>query len=620
MGALLARATGGEALLRAWEQVRASAYEDGQPGSAVLGFEHRALHNLTDLAGALEDGSYQPKPMTRITIAKPTGGTRDLAVGVVEDRIVERAILAVLDPLVDPLLSPWSFAYRRGLGVKDAVRALVDARERGARWVARADFDECFERIPRWAVLQRLAEVVPDTDLIGLVSRLVGRPVIGERHTGGAGLHQGSGLSPLLSNLYLDAFDRQMMNIGYQVIRYGDDIAIPATDRPSGERALELAAAQATVVKLRLEDSKSRVSSFDDGVHFCGQVITGTSGPSIDASSRPLQGTVFVGTEGALLRAKGERLRVEHDDELLANINFGRVRQIVCIGRVGVTSTLLHRVVEHGVDLAWLYDDGRFAARLASLDGTDPELRLAQYRAAVDENRALRVAQQLVAGKITNMRVGLLRAARTQQQPQLSDHQQRLAAARTSALDAGNTAQLMGCEGAATRDYFDGLSRILGQPWGFTTRQRRPPPDPVNAMLSFGYTLLLNEAVGACLLAGLDPYLGMLHSPHSKRPSLALDLIEEVRPVIVDATVVRLARTGQVTPASFTTTEEQGCRLDEAGRRTFLAAYERRMLTLVHHPAEGRRISWRQVLSVQARQVAAVLIGREPAYQPVVWR
>jgi CRISPR-associated protein Cas1 len=139
-------------------------------------------------------------------------------------------------------------------------------------------------------------------------------------------------------------------------------------------------------------------------------------------------------------------------------------------------------------------------------------------------------------------------------------------------------------------------------------------------MLSFGYTLLLNEAVTACELADLDPYLGMLHSPHRNRPSLALDLIEEVRPVIVDATVVRLVRTSQVTPASFTLTAEHGCRLDDTGRRAFLGAFERRMLTLVHHPGEGRRIAWRQALVAQARQLAAVLAERHPDYRPVIWR
>jgi CRISPR-associated protein Cas1 len=290
------------------------------------------------------------------------------------------------------------------------------------------------------------------------------------------------------------------------------------------------------------------------------------------------------------------------------------------LGRVGITSTLLHRVVERGIDLAWLYEDGRLAARVSGPDGANPELRLAQYKIAVDERRALQIARNIVAGKITNMRVGLLRAARHQDDPHLAAGHEHLRTARTSALAATSHAEVMGHEGAATREYFAGLARIIGPSWSFTSRQRRPPPDPVNSMLSFGYTLLLNEAVAACLLAGLDPYLGVLHSPHRNRPSLALDLIEELRPVVVDALVIRLIRTHAVRPEQFTLTPEHGCRLDDTGRRAFLTAYEQRMLTLIHHPAEGRRISWRQALNVQARRVAAVIDGRDPDYRAVVWR
>lgn len=127
MGALLARAVSDEALLAAWDQVRANAYHDGEPAPAIMAFESRALTNLTELAGELADGRYRPRPMTGISIRKPAGGTRDLAIGAVRDRVVERAILDVLDPIVDPTLSPWSFAYRRGLGVRDAVRSLAEA-------------------------------------------------------------------------------------------------------------------------------------------------------------------------------------------------------------------------------------------------------------------------------------------------------------------------------------------------------------------------------------------------------------------------------------------------------------------------------------------------------------
>jgi CRISPR-associated protein Cas1 len=383
---------------------------------------------------------------------------------------------------------------------------------------------------------------------------------------------------------------------------------------------LELAAEAAADLQLRLNEEDTAVVAFDEGVRFCGEVVTATTGAVPEAQAHPLQGTVFVTTEGALLRTRGDRLRVEDGDRLLVNLNLKRVRQVVCAGRVGVTSGLVQRAARDGIDLVWLFDDGRYAGGLDRLERGDPELRLAQYRVADDNHRALRLAHGFVAGKITNLRVGMLRAARGRDQPELAEHSGRLESARRSALRAGSRMELMGCEGAASRDYFDALGRILGPEWAFHSRQRRPPPDPVNAMLSFGYTLLTSEAVAACELAGLDPFLGFLHGPRRSRPSLALDLIEELRPVVVDATLVRLARVGQVTPADFTATDGDGCRMTDPARRAFLAAYEQRMLTLVFHPAEGRRLPWRQVLAAQARQVAAVLTGRAADYQPVVWR
>jgi CRISPR-associated protein Cas1 len=619
MGYLLARVCQEQALLAAWEGVRTAAYEDGEPGSAVVEFEKRALTRLAELAEQLATGEYRPRPMTGVTVPKSSGGVRELAIGAVPDRVVERAVLEVLDPLVDPVLSPWSFAFRRGLGVKDAIRALTDARDSGMVWVARADVDDCFPSIPRWPLLERLRELVPDVELLGLVERLITRPVMGGRKQRGTGLHQGSSLSPLLANLYLDGFDRALMALGYQVIRYSDDIAIPAPDRPTGERVLELAEVEAKKLRLELNVDDSRVLAFDDGVPFLGAVVTATTGTGTDSISHPQRTTVYVATEGALLRVKADRLRVELDDDLLANVHLKRVRQVVCQGRVGVTSTLVHRFAEQRLDLVWLYDDGGYAARLAPLTDGDATRRLAQYAAVTDTSIALTAARQIVAGKIANMRSGLLRAARFQDNLDIAERTERLANARLTAIDADSAMSLLGCEGSATRDYFAGLASTVGPEWEFTARQRRPPPDPINAMLSFAYTLLLAEAISACEIAGLDPHLGVLHAPHDDRPSLALDLIEEVRPVIADAVVVRLVRTGQVTPADFTTSHD-GCRLDDAARRRFLTAYEKRMLTLVHHPAEDRRIPWRQVLYAQARQLAAVFEDREPNYTPVVWR
>jgi CRISPR-associated protein Cas1 len=208
-------------LLDAWEEARDAAYADGEVGAEVERFETAAARNVSEIAEALATGTFEPKPVHRVEIAKSGGGTRKLAIPSLEDRIVERALLAELDRVIDPLLLPWSFAYRKGLGVKDAIAALTEARDEGAQWVARCDIDDCFEHIPRWEVVRRLREVVNDLAVIDLVRKFMDRPVIGERTPyaeRGLGLHQGSPFTP----------PTQLRTFAHVTLRVGCDVVAAA--------------------------------------------------------------------------------------------------------------------------------------------------------------------------------------------------------------------------------------------------------------------------------------------------------------------------------------------------------------------------------------------------------
>ena len=216
-------------------------------------------------------------------------------------------------------------------------------------------------------------------------------------------------------------------------------------------------------------------------------------------------------------------------------------------------------------------------------------------------------------GKIANMRVALLRADRRGPGQARADAAETLAVARLVLADAVSIEEIMGHEGMATREYFRSWHEEFGESWGFTARERRPPPDPVNAMLSFGYTLLTHEAVAALGTAGLDPAVGFLHQARWGRPSLALDLMEEFRPLVVDAVVFRCLATGIVRPEEFETTPGLGCRMNARARQAFLAAYERRMLTLFTHEPSARRVSYRAGLGMQARGAGPHDPGPGPA-------
>lgn len=181
---------------------------------------------------------------------------------------------------------------------------------------------------------------------------------------------------------------------------------------------------------------------------------------------------------------------------------------------------------------------------------------------------------------------------------------------------------MLGHEGTATREYFRALRSVIDPSWGFTARERRPPPDPVNAMLSYGYTLLVHDAIAALETVGLDAAVGFVHQARWGRPCLALDLIEEFRPVIVDAVVLRCVTSGVVRFEEFAVTPDRGCRMADRARQAFLAAYERRMLTIFTHEPSGRRVSYRVGLGLQAKALARAVLSPDQGnrYQPVRWK
>jgi len=623
MGVLFARAFTEQALLDAWKIVRDAALADGQPDTEVAAFEGRAAGRVTEMSAALFAGEWVPAPVRRVEIRKPSGGVRRLGVPPLADRVVERALLAVLDPVIDPRLLPWSFAYRRGLGARDAVAALTDARDTGSSWAARSDIEDCFERIPQWEVLRRLREVVDDERIVHLVGQLLDRNVQGGRVASmdrGRGLHQGSVISPLLSNLFLDTFDRRMLDAGWRVIRYGDDFAIPVESRREGERALTSAQTELSELRLELNSGKSHVASFEDGVRFLGETVTASTTNAAEAMSHPLETSVYIDRQGALVRVRGDRLIVVDGEESLLRLSLRRVRQVVCYGRVGLTTTFLHRAAERGIEVCLLTEGGSPGARLTPPCSSDPTARRAQYRAADDEETSRRHAAAFVAGKIDNMRVTLLRNARRQEDLDAAIGAERLETIADELGDSTSLDQLLGQEGAATREYFQAVRRMVDPAFGFVGRQRRPPPDPINAMLSYGYTLLCNEAIGALETAGLDPMVGFLHQHRWGRPALALDLMEEFRPTTVDVAVWRCVSSRQIRPEQFTNEPELGSRMGDDARHAFLAAYERRMLTLTTHPGSGRRVSFRVALSLQAKALGAAVLSRGNPYRAFRWK
>jgi CRISPR-associated protein Cas1 len=337
--------------------------------------------------------------------------------------------------------------------------------------------------------------------------------------------------------------------------------------------------------------------------------------------------TLYVVEQGAELVCKGEKMELRRGDEVLRHVPLIKIDDVLVFGNVGISTPALKRLLDQGIEVTFLTTHGRYHGRLVGEVTAHVALRRAQYRCADDVAWTLQMAQTCVRGKLHNCRTLLRRFARNRAAvadevlmaaDNLGGSLERVE--RTTALTA-----LLGLEGSATARYFRGLRALLEPAWAFEGRKRRPPTDPVNVLLSLGYTLLTHKMLGAVQAVGFDPYQGFLHRLDYNRPSLALDLVEEFRPLLVDSLVLRCCADGRVTLDDFTITEDGAYPivLQDEGKRRFVTAFEERMRTEATHPdgADGRpgKVTYLRCLELQARRLARAVQGGAP-YEPFLAR
>lgn len=316
------------------------------------------------------------------------------------------------------------------------------------------------------------------------------------------------------------------------------------------------------------------------------------------------------------LGQSGGRFQLRRKGETLETIRTRDVTHVVVFGNATVTSASVRTLTEAGGTVAWCSSSGWPRAFATPVRKADARRRIAQHRAHLIGG--VGVARCFVVGKLRNQRTLLRRLG----DPDIASAGRLLQNAISSAREAQDVASLLGIEGAAARGYFAAFGSMLRQdlgPFHFDGRNRRPPRDPVNALLSFAYALLARDATVALVAAGLDPYVGLYHRPGFARPALALDLMEEFRPIIADSVVVRAINNGEVGPGDFITSAI-GTALTTTGRKRFVASYERRMADQLRHPIYGYTVSYRRCLELQARMLSSVLIGELPLYRPLTTR
>jgi len=325
---------------------------------------------------------------------------------------------------------------------------------------------------------------------------------------------------------------------------------------------------------------------------------------------------LYLNEQQTIVKKRDDYLVVQYPDKHKVEVPLIKVTQVIVSGDITLTTPALHTLLERGIEVCYLSMYGQFRGRLSPPIAKNAFLRREQYRAHADPQRALAVAQACVKGKLENMRTMLLRTNRSLQDPAITEAAVSMQHMIHQVVHTTTVGSLLGIEGNGSAAYFRVFGKLLHSSFTFTQRRRRPPTDPVNAMLSLAYTLLLHQVSAAVQIVGFDPYLGFLHQPRHGRPALALDLMEEFRPIVADSVVLNIVNHRILTERDFQ--EELGVvHLKADARKTFYAKFEDRLQEELQHPHFGYRTSYQRCIELQARLLGKWITGEIPRYLPL---
>ncbi len=342
---------------------------------------------------------------------------------------------------------------------------------------------------------------------------------------------------------------------------------------------------------------------------------------------RKLLNTLFVLSEGSYLSLDGENVLISKEKKQIARFPLHTLEGIISFSYAGASPALMGACAQRNVDLAFFTPHGKFLARAIGETKGNVLLRQQQFRISDDPANSCQYSKGFLLGKVYNARWVLERATRDHPQrvpvDELKKISGQLATALTNIENAETSEELRGIEGEAAKLYFSGFDNLILQQrktFAFTRRSRRPPLDPVNALLSFAYTLLARDCAAALEGVGLDPYVGFLHRPRPGRTSLALDLMEELRSVYADRFVVTCINQKTILPKHCEKQESTAVLLTEEGRRAFLEAWQTRKQQMIQHPFLKEKIPWGLVPYVQALLLARTIRGDLERYPPFFWK
>ena len=712
-----------ETLFQAWNKVVSNDGMAGYDKQSINDYSWRIEEHLAALSRQLLTGTYEPQPLLKLVMLKPTGKLRNLLIPTVMDRVAETAAAIVLTPLVESELGANTFAYRPGLSRMTAAHEIERLRNLGYSWVVDADISNFFDTVDHQLLFERFQELCDDEELLKLIKRWLTVEIVdghNPRVKNTAGLPQGCPISPMLANLYLDKFDERMEKEGFKLVRFADDFLILCKTKPTAEAALQLSESALAELKLQLNNEKTRITTFAEGFKYLGylfirslvlptkmhpdewydklgrlklrkapknllhtaeseetdvyeletsdhdtisvtkerllqtefgeKLLQSLEKQQIDVDKflektekedyqrqkekhealnklySPLLNTLYLQEQGSTLRKDGERFSVEKQGQQLNEIIARRVEQILVLGNITLTTPSMQYCMRNNIPVTFVSQHGSYFGRLETTTADNSALERFQYLRSLDEPFAFDIASRIVEAKIKNSRTMIQKrkAMAWESNGELKEKFDNTLSLMTSLAEHTNTCEnmeaLRGLEGKTAALYFELYGLLFKKELPFYTssfrRIRRPPTDPVNSLLSFGYTLLHNNIFSMVRMKGLNPYIGFLHAEDKGNPSLINDLVEEFRTIIDSMTLYTLNKGVLRNKDFYYRKDKTGCFLTDEARKKFLELFEQRMWEESRDPVSGKTMNIRRHIESQVVKISEVLAGTRTLYEP----
>lgn len=650
---LLVLAQDKDNLIQAWEHVQQRS-EQAEAGEALeleanVDSEPAPVEYLQEQLERVFWGQYTVPPLRGYLIPKTSGGMRALAIPPFKDRVLQRAVQQIVAPALEPLFSTASHGFRQGLSRITASQAIQQAWQEGYQWVYEGDIRDFFDSVSWQRLEQRLNALFFNDPLIPALLAWIQAPVVFEAQTIArqAGLPQGSPLSPVLANLMLDDFDHDMEAAGFRLIRFADDFVVLCKDPEQAQAALERASLSLQEHGLAVHPDKQRIANRADGFRYLGYLfvndlaldVGGKSSPAsvVDAPlpaqswaatllaehaqaaqdtqslaaltqrllhSQTLQGgertqggvTVTVTGEPAVLSTALGQLQVRRGEQLVLCLPWTQIESILVIGQHQLTTQAMHDALEQDVNVHFASHFGEYKGVLTHQRNSQHQaLWLQQILTFQDAQKALYCARLVITSRLRHMKEVL-------RQRQLAADLPILDGVLRKVAQAESLPQLLGYEGSATREYYAKLAAILPPEFQFVGRNRRPPRDPFNVLLSLGYTQLYAVVASVLHSKGLLPWQGFYHQPHGRHAVLASDLLEPFRH-LVERTAVSMILRGEILPSDFSYTPAKACLMSEFARRKYLGMLWQQWETKVTALGQTEALSWLEQVQRQAQSL-----------------